>query len=151
MWNFEPVHFTCELGISYVKTLRYLLWNEISFVKMFQYYMFFTCKMTWNFGKRPFIRVILYVAVVLVYVINPWQSMQQDIRIWFAPVCSRCSRRINTYANMSTERHAQKRKCKRNIRWLQMVGNNSLDYILSLNTPRHITQSYDTLLHARPH
>ena len=28
MWNFEPVHFTCELGILYVKTSQFHMWNE---------------------------------------------------------------------------------------------------------------------------
>ena len=27
-WNCEPVHLTCELGISYVKTFLFLMWNE---------------------------------------------------------------------------------------------------------------------------
>ena len=28
MWNFEPVHYTCEVGISYVKTLPVDMWND---------------------------------------------------------------------------------------------------------------------------
>ena len=28
MWNFEPAHFTYELGISYAKTLPFHVWNE---------------------------------------------------------------------------------------------------------------------------
>ena len=28
MWNFEPVHLTCDLGISYVKRFLFNTWNE---------------------------------------------------------------------------------------------------------------------------
>ena len=46
-------------------------------------------------------REILYVAIViLLYSITPYQSMLQDIPLWFTAVCPRCSRQFNTYTKM---------------------------------------------------
>lgn len=48
----------------------------------------------------------MYVAfVILVYVIKPWQSLQQDIRIWFAPAPPRFSRQFKTHSKMSITSH----------------------------------------------
>ena len=44
-------------------------------------------------------------TVIQVYAKNPWQYTQQDIRLWFAPVCPRCSRQFVTYSKMSIARH----------------------------------------------
>ena len=50
MWNFEPVHSTCELAISYVKTFPFHMWNE-----NFMYenvpipYIFHSWTNMWNF------------------------------------------------------------------------------------------------------
>ena len=67
--------------------------------------------MVWNgkytyVSKVLFIRGILHIAIlILVYVINSWQSMQQDIRLWFAAVCLWRSRQLNTYSKMSIAWH----------------------------------------------
>ena len=37
--------------------------------------------------------------------INSWQSMQQDIRLWFAAVCPRRFHQLNTYSKMSIARY----------------------------------------------
>ena len=50
--------------------------------------------------------MFLWVAIViLVYAINPWQTMHQDICLWFAAAYSRCHWQFNTYSKMSTGRH----------------------------------------------
>ena len=46
MWNFELVHFTCELGISYVNRFQFGMVMKISYVKMLQFLTFFTCEIT---------------------------------------------------------------------------------------------------------
>ena len=49
-WNFEPVCFTCELGISYVKMSPFHMWNEN--------FMCYTCfihqDLWWNFESVCF-------------------------------------------------------------------------------------------------
>ena len=46
MRNFEPTHFTCEVGISCVKTFMFLTEIKASYVEIFQFHIFFTCEMT---------------------------------------------------------------------------------------------------------
>ena len=45
--------------------------------------------------------------VILVYKIHLWQSMQQDIRLWFAAVRPRCSSELNTYAKIFQSRDTE--------------------------------------------
>ena len=49
-WNYEPVRFTCELVISYVKTSPFYMWMNISKVKMSQFHVFHM----WKFWTRSF-------------------------------------------------------------------------------------------------
>ena len=72
------------------------------------------------FSKGPFKRAMLHVAIVtLVYVRNLWQSMKQDIRLWFTMV--RCS----LSSTLSSVKHilqdvnckAQNRTCKQPLRF----------------------------------
>ena len=50
MWNFEPVRFTCELSISYMKTFPFHMWNGN-----------FTCE-----------------SVPIPYVFHKWNSMRKS-------------------------------------------------------------------------
>ena len=43
--------------------------------------------------------------VILAYVINSWESMHQEIRLWFATVCPRRTRQLNTYSTMLIARY----------------------------------------------
>ena len=43
--------------------------------------------------------------VILEYGINSRQSKKQDIRLWFAVICPRRSRQLNTYSKMSIASH----------------------------------------------
>ena len=45
------------------------------------------------------------VIIIQIYVITSWRPRQQDIRLWFAPVCTRCPSQYNTYSKMSIFRH----------------------------------------------
>ena len=56
-------------------------------------------------GKISEGAILHFAIVLLVCVINSLQSMQQDIRSWFAVVCPRHSRQLNTYSKMSIARH----------------------------------------------
>ena len=72
-----------------------------------------------HFSKGPFTRAILHVAIViLVYVINSWQSLQQDIRLGFAVVRRRPSLQLNTYSKMSIVRHS-----KQFLKWPNAMSN----------------------------
>ena len=51
---------------------------------------------------KQFLHVVI---VILLCVINSWQSMQQNIHTWFAVVYPQHSHQLNTYSKMSFARH----------------------------------------------
>ena len=61
--------------------------------------------------------------VILAYVINSWQSMHRDICLWFAAVCLRRSRQLNTLHDIN--RKAQNRTCTQPFTF---PHNNTLEY-----------------------
>ena len=53
MWNSEPVHFTCELGVSFVKMLPFQMWNENFMCENVPILdVFHVCDDIWNFHKH---------------------------------------------------------------------------------------------------